>query len=95
MNSPGLVVSCTSPASASGHELAQWLTKTIAALGPGQASLYLPTGTERVWLVTISGDAASDSSRMSSLLTEMRLLGLKPNVFRQAGAPAADLAAAR
>jgi hypothetical protein len=91
VSTPSLVVSCTSPASASGQELEQWLSEAIVALGPGKASVYrafsgLPGAIESVWLVAIFDAEASDSPQMASLMTEMRLLGLRPAVFNRSDA---------
>jgi len=85
VSGPSLVVSCTSPASAGEPELERWLTEKIATLGPGRASVYgpLPENGNPAgnWLVFIYESGASDPQEMADLLTEMRLLGLRPTVY--------------
>jgi hypothetical protein len=84
-----LVISCVSPASADGQELEDWLAKAVAGLGPEAAALYparpdqSSAEAERIWFVTVGDETASDGARITSLLAEMRLLGLRPRVFSQ------------
>jgi hypothetical protein len=98
VRSASLLISCGSPASAETHEIEGWLARTVAELGPDQGALYRASfpqprsanpATGRRWLVAIFEPAAVDSARMTGVLAEMRLLGLKPAVFRPGGLPTA------
>ena len=48
-----------------------------------------PSRPEKVWFLSISGQAATDSPRMTELLAEMRLLGLNPTAFHPGPLPMA------
>jgi hypothetical protein len=96
-----LVISCASPIATDGQEVEDWLANAVTGLGPEVATLYrarpdpAPPEAERVWFVTVSDESAAASPRMATLLAEMRLLGLRPSVYRPGSLPSSDHALVR
>jgi hypothetical protein len=96
-----LVISCTSPLETDGQEIEDWLASAVSGLGPEVAGLYPaqpePARAEpqRVWFVTVADESTAASPRMATLLAEMRLLGLRPSLYRPGSLPTSDRALVR
>jgi hypothetical protein len=95
-----IVCACPAPRV---DELDDWLEKTANELDSDQATLYRAgrcTAHDRdgeidgVWFLALS-DAVATAPRIRGLVTEMRLLGLRPLVYRPGSLPVANEGLAR
>jgi hypothetical protein len=98
-----VLIVCASPAPRVA-ELDDWLEKIATELDPDHAALYRTDGCgghdsdaghgDGVWFLALS-DAVATSPRIRGLVAEMRLLGLRPIVYRPGSLPRANEGLAR
>ncbi|MQA73121.1 MAG: hypothetical protein GEU88_01995 [Solirubrobacterales bacterium] len=95
MGDARLLIRCDCAPRASEHDLDRWLAQRVRGLSAVAATLYRAGagrragGCERAsdaeraraWVIEL-GDGDAEPAQFSELLGEMRLLGLRPTVFR-------------